>query len=89
MRPSQSLIAILLSVGVLTLTTPPSIAATADSQHRRHASRHRPVAAAEPQGQIACTPGGCQRIPVECTPVPGRTWWGTPTGYDVIACPGR
>ena len=89
MRPSHSMIATLLSLGLLTLTTLASIAVAADSQHRRHASRHHPVATAEPQGQIACTPGGCERIPVECTPVPGRTWSGLPTGYDMIVCPPR
>jgi hypothetical protein len=71
------------------LAAPASIAIGADSQHRNHSSRHRPIAQAQPQGQIACTEGGCQRIPAACTPVPGRTWRGMPTGYDVIVCPPR
>lgn len=74
-------------VSVAILAAPASTASGAESQHRRHSSRHHTVAPAEPQGQIACTAGGCERIPPACTPVPGRTWWGTPTGYDVIACP--
>jgi hypothetical protein len=81
------MIAFLLSVGVLTAAAAISLAAT--SRHHSHSSRHHPSPVAAPQGQIACTVGGCERIPAACTPVPGRTWWGMPTGYDVIACPGR
>ncbi len=82
MRPKAVIFAALLTMLAVTAAT----SMAAGNQHRRHASRHHPVAA-EPQGQIACTVGGCERIPPACTPVPGRTWRGTPTGYDVIVCP--
>jgi hypothetical protein len=65
----------------------PVSAAFARDKH--HSSEHHAVTRAAPQGQIACTQLGCERIPVSCTPVPGRTWRGTPTGYDVIVCPQR
>jgi len=65
----------------------PASAAYARTKHPGHSARHHTVTTAAPQGQIACTQLGCERIPVSCTPVPGRTWRGTPTGYDVIVCP--
>lgn len=37
-------------------------------------------------GQIACTPGGCGRIPGHCYPTQGYRWDGTPTGFDVVVC---
>jgi hypothetical protein len=91
MRPNPLIVAALVTLGVLTAPASATIAAT--SQHRSHLPRnlprHHPIVPTQPQGQIACTEGGCQRIPAACTPVPGRTWRGTPTGYDVIVCPGR
>jgi len=83
MKPSAAMIAALLTVG--TLTTPASTTIAANSQHRGHSSRHNTVA--QPPGAIACTVLGCQPIPAACTPVPGRTWSGLPTGYDLIVCP--
>ena len=77
------MIAALLTVGAL--TTPASTTITANSQHRGHSSRHNTVA--QQPARIACTVLGCQPIPAACTPVPGRTWSGLPTGYDVIVCP--
>ncbi len=62
-----------------------SAVAVAQSQQRSHVPRHRTVPV--PQSRIACTVLGCQPIPAACTPVPGRTWSGLPTGYDVIVCP--
>lgn len=38
-------------------------------------------------GQIACTPGGCHRVPAGCHPTQGFLWNGMPSGYDVIVCP--
>lgn len=38
-------------------------------------------------GQIACTPGGCHRVPAGCHPTQGFLWNGMPSGYDVIICP--
>jgi hypothetical protein len=83
MKPSAAMIAALLTVGPL--TTPASTTIAANSAHRSHSSRHH--AMAQPQARIACTVVGCQPIPGACTPVPGRTWSGLPTGYDVIVCP--
>jgi hypothetical protein len=62
-------------------------AAVAQTQQRNHAPRHRTVTVPQPQARIACTVLGCQPIPAACTPVPGRTLSGLPTGYDVIVCP--
>ena len=83
MKPSAAMIAALLTVGAL--TTPASTTIAANSQHRSHSSRHHTVA--QSPARIACTVLGCQPIPTACTPVPGRTWSGLPTGYDVIVCP--
>jgi hypothetical protein len=37
--------------------------------------------------QIACTKLGCVRIAPQCHPATGYFSDGTPTGYDIIACP--
>jgi hypothetical protein len=79
------MVAALLSVGMLTAPAATTIAAS--GQHRSHPSRHHTVTAAQPPARIACTAVGCQPIPAACTPVPGRTWSGLPTGYDVVVCP--
>jgi len=86
MNPRVATIATLLIAGMLLA---PASAATTRDRHRGHSSEHHAGTAAAPQGQIACTQLGCERIPAACTPVPGRTWRGTPTGYDVIVCPPR
>ena len=39
--------------------------------------------------KIACTPAGCHPIPPGCYPEPAFDFWGNPTGYDKIVCPGR
>jgi hypothetical protein len=83
MRPGAAILAALLTPGLL--TTPTSIAIAASGQHRSHSSKHD--ATAQPPARIACTVLGCQPIPATCTPVPGRTVSGLPTGYDVIVCP--
>jgi hypothetical protein len=40
------------------------------------------------EGQIACTIVGCIRIPPKCHPEMGYTSDGTPTGFDIVVCPG-
>src|SRR6516225_4762440 len=56
--------------------------------HLSHTARHRhPPLSVQPPARVACTVLGCQPIPGSCTPVPGRTPGGLPTGYDVIVCP--
>ena len=42
---------------------------------------------AQQQQQIACTKLGCITLPTDCYPIPGRTFGGSPTGYDVAICP--
>ena len=39
------------------------------------------------QQQIACTKLGCITLPPDCYPIPGRTFGGSPTDYDVAVCP--
>jgi len=79
------MIAALLTAGIV--TTPASTTIAASSQHRSHASGHHTATTVAPPARIACTVLGCAPIPAACTPVPGRTWSGLPTGYDVILCP--
>lgn len=43
---------------------------------------------AQPSGQIACTEMGCHPVPRGCHPQTGYTWDGTPSGFDVVVCPG-
>ena len=38
------------------------------------------------QAQIACTSAGCLRVPPNCRPAPGRTFDGSPSGFDVMVC---
>lgn len=50
---------------------------------------HRAVdQAAASQPQIACTDVGCLPVPRGCFPTGGKTMDGTPTGFDVMVCPG-
>jgi hypothetical protein len=63
---------------VLALAFAPANAAT---KHKRN-----PQPDAAPQ-QIACTVVGCLPVPRGCHPEMGYTPWGTPTGFDVMACP--
>jgi len=82
MRSSAATIAALLAAGTLIAS-----ASTPTAASQAHSSRHHAVSATQPPARIACTVVGCQPIPAACTPVPGRTWSGLPTGYDVIVCP--
>lgn len=40
-------------------------------------------------GQIACTRGGCVRVPRGCYGEMVYTWDGSPTGFERIVCPRR
>jgi len=52
------------------------------------ASKHRKTKpAAAPQTEIACTVVGCAPVPRGCHREMGYTLGGTPTGFDVTACP--
>ena len=65
---------------VLALALMPASAAS--RHHKNHAK-----AATAAQPQIACTVVGCMPVPRGCHPEAGYTPWGTPTGFDVAACP--
>ena len=67
---------------VLALALMPASAAS------KHHKRHTKAATAAQQPQIACTVVGCIPVPRGCHPEMGYTPWGTPTGFDVAACPG-
>jgi len=56
--------------------------ASAAAKHKRQTN-----AATASQQQIACTVVGCLPVPRGCHPEMGYTPWGTPTGFDVMACP--
>jgi hypothetical protein len=86
---SHSVVIIAALLGVATLTTPAATASAAMSHHRSHSHRQATVSAPASPARIACTAAGCQPIPSGCMPVPGRTWSGLPTGYDVVVCPPR
>ena len=57
--------------------------ASAAAKHKRQTK-----AATAGQPQIACTVVGCNPVPRGCHPEMGYTMGGTPTGFDVAACPG-
>jgi hypothetical protein len=69
-----------LTAIVLALALMPASAAS--KHHKRHTK-----AATAAQPQIACTVVGCIPVPRGCHPEMGYTPWGTPTGFDVAACP--
>jgi hypothetical protein len=60
-------------------------AANAATRHRHH--HHAGYGAyARVQPQIACTQFGCMPVQRGCYPRGGRTFSGTPTGFDVVVC---
>ena len=74
----KSLVIVIIAGATLALL--PAIAEAKSQKHRR--------ARTQPQTQIACTELGCHPVPPGCTPRPGRTWSGMPSGFDVVVCPG-
>jgi hypothetical protein len=65
---------------VAALTIPMS--AQAATMH--HSATHKARAS---QAQIACTDVGCLPVPGGCFPTGGKTFNGSPTGFDVMVCP--
>lgn len=63
-------------------------AAEAASKNKR-AAHHISQSYAVQQSQIACTDVGCLPVPRGCYPTGGRTFDGSPSGFDVMVCPGR
>lgn len=59
------------------------VSAQAATHHRRAAAQAAPY-----RPQIACTNVGCLPVPRGCYPTGGKTMDGTPTGFDVMVCPG-
>ena len=53
------------------------------------AKKKKPRPPRRETGQIACTIVGCIRIPPECHPEMGYTADGTPTGFEIVVCPGQ
>jgi hypothetical protein len=74
-------LAALFAVATLVPSGPFALART-----RSHSPQYH-TAATQPPARVAFTVLGCQPIPAACTPVPGRSLSGLPTGYDVIVCP--
>jgi len=88
----RSTIAIAAALAIL--GTAPALAAPASAQFdtvtlaakKKKRVVHRRYAPA-PQGQIACGPAGCHRIPPNCR-IEGTVmdWRGNPTGIDDVRC---
>ena len=86
-RPTIALLAALAILGTAPALAKPAQADTvtlAAKKKKKHAVRYR----TEPQGQIACRPWGCRRIPPNCR-IQGTVldWRGNPTGIDDVRCP--
>jgi hypothetical protein len=66
---------------VLAALAIPMSAHAATKHHRSHHTRTY-------QPQIACTDVGCLPVPRGCYPTGGKTADGSPSGFDVMVCPG-
>jgi len=64
-------------------------AAEAASKHKRAVHHRSQASHSLQQPQIACTDVGCLPVPRGCYPTGGKTFDGSPSGFDVMACPGR
>jgi hypothetical protein len=70
----KTLLLILAAVAI------PMSAQAATKHHRSHQKRAY-------QPQIACTDVGCLPVPRGCYPTGGKTFDGSPSGFDVMVCP--
>jgi hypothetical protein len=66
----------------------PAGAQAAKKQQRKHHTSHMARGSYAAQPQIACTDVGCLPVPRGCHPAGGRTFDGSPSGFDVMVCPG-
>ena len=87
-RPTIALLAALAIAGIAPALAAPAHTDTvllAAKKKKKHVGRH--YRAVEPQGQIACGPWGCRRIPSNCS-IQGTVldWRGNPTGIDDVRC---
>lgn len=86
-RSTVALLAALAIAGTapaLAASPHPDTALLAAKKKKHVVRRYRAV---EPQGQIACGPWGCHRIPPNCR-IQGTVldWRGNPTGIDDVRC---
>jgi hypothetical protein len=88
-RSSISVFALLVifgSVPAVAASAPPDTVTLAAAK-KKHVVHHRRRPTAQPQGEIACGPGGCHRIPPNChTEGSVLDWHGNPTGIDAVHC---
>jgi hypothetical protein len=78
----------ILAVVLCALVALPAVAEAASKQKRKvHHGVRAPYAVQQPQ--IACTDVGCLPVPRGCYPTGGKTFDGSPSGFDVMVCPGR
>ncbi len=83
----KSLLIALLALGLAGLIGAGS-AWSAPQKLSLSAKQKKPRPARE-TGPIACTIVGCIRIPRGCHPEMGYTSDGTPTGFEIVVCPGK
>ena len=78
-------LAIFGSAPALAAPKPSDTVALSAAKKKKGVVRYR--RAQEPQGQIACGPWGCRRIPPNCR-IQGTVldWHGNPTGIDDVRC---
>jgi hypothetical protein len=74
----KTIIALAAALSVLAL---PAAADAATKNRHRHYNSY-----ARAPGQIACTQYGCIPVQRGCYPTGGKTWSGTPSGFDVVVC---
>ena len=71
-----------LALALAVLVVP--VAAQAATKHHHMSQQARGSYAA----QIACTQVGCLPVPRGCYPTGGKTFDGSPSGFDVMVCQG-
>ena len=76
--------AVLGAAPAVAAATQPDTVTLAAAKKKKHVVRYR---RAPPQGEIACGPAGCHRIPPNCH-IQGTAldWRGNPTGIDAVYC---